>query len=185
MFSNFVTPLYNRLVVVKSAAPSEYYYDAHQAEHGQKAFQDDLHAAEDQDYVFITAGTTTEESVSDDKVTQGSVVDDLCVVGERTAVGTAASTTPSVTNGFPSSSSASNVVKYANHAASIIARTAIWGAVRCCNFVWYEKKHIEQLVQERAKRISQPKMRGFGVDFANVPGIKFNLAAVSPATAAA
>lgn len=189
-FSPLVT-LYNRLVVVKPAATTEYYYDAHQTEQDQKPFQYNLHATADQGHLIIT--DTTEQCASGDKMEQGNHDnDDFYVVGadsDEFSTTNNSAAMPSVHNGLSSSSSASNLVNYAYHAATIVAenttRTAICGAARSCNFVWSEKKNIEEFVQEKTKKYAQPKVRGFGVDFANNPSIKFNLGAISPATAAA
>ncbi|CAO3635210.1 unnamed protein product [Mucor fragilis] len=112
--------------------------------------------------------------------------DDFCIVGadsgdkfSTTAAATAA--IPSVDNALPAySSSAPYLANYAYRAASVVAenatRTATCGTVRSYNFVWSEKKHIKEIVQEKTKEYTQPKMRGYSVDFANVPSIKFNLA---------
>ncbi|GAN02869.1 hypothetical protein MAM1_0029c02318 [Mucor ambiguus] len=170
---SLLASLYNHLVVVKSAATSEYYYNAHQTEQDQKTFRHDLYAAVNQDYILVT--DATEEFISDDKIMENDVADDFCLVG--------ADSIPSVDNvlpSFSSISSASNLINYVYHAASVVAKNttqaAICVAVRSCNFVWSEKKHTEGFVQEKTKKFAQPKIRGFGVDFANVSNIRFNLA---------
>lgn len=205
MFSNLVnrfSPLatfYNRLVVVKSASTCRHYYDAHQTELNQKTFQYNVRTgANQQDALIITDTTTTteepistEESISGDKIMKDHVDDDFCIVGADSgdsSSAAAAAAIPSIDNVLPVySSSAPNLVNYACRTASVVAEntthTAICGAIRSCNFVWSEKKHIEELVQEKTKKYTQPKMRGFGVDFANVPSIKFNLAASPSAIA--
>ncbi|CAO3619011.1 unnamed protein product [Mucor fragilis] len=205
MFSNLVNrfsplaTLYNHLVVVKSVAACRYYYDAHQTKQNQKTFQYNACAGANQDVVIITDNianeepVSTEESISGDKITQDHADDDFCIVGadsgdNSSTTAAAVATIPSVDNALPAySSSAPYLVNYAYRAASVVVenatRTAICGAVRSCNFVWSEKRHIKEIVQEKTKKYTQPKMRGFGVDFANVPSIKFNLAG-SPSSAA-
>ncbi|KAL7318209.1 hypothetical protein PS15m_004464 [Mucor circinelloides] len=131
------------------------------------------------DFIFV------DKLVGDNNVDD----DDFCVVGLSSGNPSASATTaiPSVHNAFPSS--ASSLAHCAYNAASVVVenatRTAIRGAVRSYNFVWIEKKHMEEgLIQQKTKRYTQPKMRGFDVDFGNVPGIKFNLARASSTTTA-
>ncbi|CAO3647552.1 unnamed protein product [Mucor fragilis] len=170
MFSNLVNrfsplaTLYNCLVIVKSVAACRYYYDA----------------------TSIKEPVSTKEYTSYDEIMQNHADNDFCIVGDDSGdnfstTAAAVAAIPSVDNALLAySSSAPYLVNYAYRAASVVAenatRTAICGAVRSCNFVWSEKKHIKKIVQEKTKEYTQPKMRGFGVDFANVPSIKFNLA---------
>lgn len=192
-FSLLLATLYNNLAVVaKSATSNRYYYDAHQTEQVKVLSKyDDPYTGMDQNHSIST--NIADDFISVDKLVGDNNVDDddFCAVvpssGNPSAAATAA--IPSVVdNVFPSS--ASSLAHCAYNAASVVVenttRTAIRGAVRSYNFVWIGKKHIdESFVQQKTKKYTPSKMRGFDVDFDNVPGIKFKLARASSTTTAA
>ncbi|KAG1086393.1 hypothetical protein G6F42_021011 [Rhizopus arrhizus] len=143
----------------------------------------------DQNHLIST--NIADDFISVDKLVGDNVDDDdFCVVAPSSGNPSAAATAaiPSVDNVFPSS--ASSLAHCAYNAASVVVenttRTAIRGAVRSYNFVCIEKKHMDEgLVQQKPKKYTQPKRRGYDVDFGNVPGIKFNLVRASSTTTAA
>jgi hypothetical protein len=186
-FSPLAT-IYNSLVVVKSAFQqfeiNQLCYDPIQTEQVEETFNYDPYASIDQES-FITSDTE-EDFMLVDKLIE-TVDDGYCLAHLITKTEYGSNSIPA----FYSNVSAAPLINCAYNFAAVLienmAYTFICGAVLSCNLVWSERKFLEDLVQGKSEKLfnfpivcsastsTQPKMRGFGVDFGAAPGINFGL----------
>lgn len=192
MFDNLLkrlSPLatiYNSLVVVKSAFQqfeiNQLCYDPIQTEQVEETFSYDPYANADQESLITS--DTEEDFMIVDKLME-NVADDYCLAHPITKTESGNSAIPT----FYNNASAAPLVNCAYNFAAVLienmAYTFICGAVLSCNFVWSERKSLEDFTQKKfgkltnapiacsASASAQPKMRGFGVDFGTAPDINF------------
>lgn len=184
-FSPLAT-IYNSLVVVKSAFQqfeiNQFFYDSIQTEQVEEIFNYDPYAGVDQESLITS--DTDEDFMIVDKLME-DIDDDYCLAHPINETESGKSAIPTLYN----DASAVPSVNYAYNFAAVLienmAYTFICGAVLSCNFVWSERKSLEDFVQEKSEKLinipivcsvsaaAQPKMRGFGVDFGAIPGINF------------